>query len=146
MHKHKGETMKLLDVLAKEMKEWPEGMLYAVQDDDGEVKFGKHSKPFLHESGIWQRSHDGVCTTIHGIELAEDWDSAIVTKDMWENAKVKNESKHKHAEMIALCAEFAQTMEDPMTMFQRSYEGNMWIECAEVEFKSDWKYRLKPKN
>ena len=90
-------------------------------------------------------SHDGVCTTIHGIELAEDWDSAIVTKDMWENAKVKNESKHKHAEMIALCAEFAQTMEDPMTMFQRSYEGNMWIECAEVEFKSDWKYRLKPK-
>ena len=54
MHKHKGETMKLLDVLAKEMKEWPEGMLYAVQDDDGEVKFGKHSKPFLHESGIWQ--------------------------------------------------------------------------------------------
>lgn len=78
--------MKLLEILQKELTEFPEGMLYAVQDYDGEVKFGKHSQPTLSDSGIWQRREDGNCSSIPGLELAEDWDSAIVTKDTWENA------------------------------------------------------------
>lgn len=126
--------MKLLDVLVKDMKEWPEGGYSVGQASDGTLhvddKHGEmlyHTKDSYSQPSVWGFYTD------------------VVTKDMWERGKMKNESKHKHAEMIALCAEFAQTMEDPMTMFQRSYEGNMWIECAEVEFKSDWKYRLKPK-
>jgi hypothetical protein len=77
--------MKLLEILQKELKEFPEGMLYAVQDKDGEVKFGKHSQPTLwRSSGVWDRHEDGNSLVIRRLGLAEDWDSAIVTKDMWE--------------------------------------------------------------
>lgn len=75
--------MKLLEILQKELKEFPEGMLYAVQDGDGEVKFGKHSQPDFWRSGVWDRHESGNDLTIRGLELAEDWDSSIVTKDMW---------------------------------------------------------------
>lgn len=131
--------MKLLDVLAKEMKEWPEGGYSVGQATDGTLHVNNKRGKFLYHT------KDAYSQPSVGSFYTDD-----VTKDMWDNAKVKNETlqskhKHKHAEMIALCAEFAQTMENPMSMFQRSYEGNMWIECAEVEFKSDWKYRLKPK-
>lgn len=79
--------MNLLEILQKELAEFPEGMLYAVQDKDGEVKFGKHSNPTLWESGVWYRHDEGNYLTIFRLELAEDWDSAIVTKDMWEQDK-----------------------------------------------------------
>lgn len=80
--------MKLLKILQKELKQFPEGMFYAVQDEDGEVKFGKHSHPKLKSDGIWYRRESWDCLCITGLELAEDWDSAIVTKDMWESGRV----------------------------------------------------------
>lgn len=152
----KGDKMKLLDVLAKELKEWPEDATCIVQDYDGEVKAGFGGAPtFSTKYGMWLG-----CSEFDGLfesdDLCEQNAQTIITKRDWdmfnlittnedESQSAATQTKHKHAEMIALCAEFAKTMEDPMTMFQRSYEGNMWIECAEVEFKSDWKYRLKPK-
>lgn len=103
--------MKLLEILQKELKEFPEGMLYAVQDYDGEVKFGKHSQPTLWSSGVWNRHESWDYRCITGLGLAEDWDSAIVTKDMWENGRVEqiivnvvdlvNEEKKRIVEALA---------------------------------------------
>lgn len=81
--------MKLLEILQKELKQFPEGMLYAVQDYDGKVKFGKHSQPSLWSSGVWNRYEDANYLINPRSELAEDWDSAIVTKEMWENDRNK---------------------------------------------------------
>lgn len=54
---------------------------------------------------------------------------------------------HKHAEMIALCAEFAQTMENPMVMFQFKDCG-VWVDFdldSNLAFYNHREYRLKPK-
>lgn len=130
--------MKLLDVLAKEMKEWPEGGHSVGQATDGTLYVNDARGEFLYHT-----------TEAYSQPSVGKFYTDEVTKDMWEDAKVKNESKHKHAEMIALCAEFAQTMEDPMTMFQ--YKGicdKEWQNIpatGSVIFYEVNEYRLKPK-
>ena len=133
--------MKLLDVLAKEMKEWPEGGYSVGQATDGTLHVNNKRGILLYHT-----------TEAYSQPSAGNYYDDEVTEDMWENAKVKNEtlqSKHKHAEMIALCAEFAQTMEDPMSMFQ--YKGvcdKEWQnipETGSVIFYKVNEYRLKPK-
>lgn len=147
--------MKLLDVLAKELKEWPDGAACIVQDSDGEVKAGVNGKPeYSSKFDVWLG-----CSLFEGLfyseTLSEDYSVSVVTEDMWGFAKVKSktldslQSKHKHSEMIALCAEFAQTMETPMSMFQ--YKG-IWDKEWQNFEKSDSvtffnyrEYRLRPK-
>lgn len=136
--------MKLLDVLAKEMKEWPEGGYSVGQATDGTLHVnGKRGGFLYHTTGAYSQPSAG------------EYYTDEVTKDMWECAKVKSktldslQSKHKHAEMIAMCAGFAQTMENPMSMFQ--YKGicdKEWQnipETGSVIFYKVNEYRLKPK-
>jgi hypothetical protein len=50
--------MKLLDILQKELKEFPEGMLYAVQDGDGEaISISKdlYRTPMWDAARLWPR-------------------------------------------------------------------------------------------
>lgn len=143
--------MKLLEILQKELKEFPEGMLYAVQDNDGEVKFGKHSHPTLCESGIWQRREDGIYPNIGRLELAEDWDSAIVTKEMWENDRVKSkminisQQGHPHAKIMAAYAEDAKTTDKPWELWQFNTTGEWRDLTCNPTFATHLKYRRKPK-
>lgn len=149
--------MKLLDLLKQDLKVWPEGMFYAVQDYDGDVKFGSKSSKcdaFI-DGGVWLRGNDGNEVTMIFNKVSCDYKTSKVTKEQWEDAKElltkqdTTQKKHKHSEMIAMCAEFAQTMENPMAMFQ--YKGvcdKEWQnipETGSVIFYKVNEYRLKPK-
>lgn len=75
--------MKLVDILARELKVWPEGVVTAVQDLDGEVKFdNSHEMPRMNNSkDVWIRQGD-----LYPTALAEDCSYAIVTLSLWQAA------------------------------------------------------------
>lgn len=79
--------MKLVDILARELKVWPDGAVTAVQDLDGEVKFDNSDEmPRINKSkDVWVRRGDWG-DSIHPQELAEDCSYAIVTKPQWQAA------------------------------------------------------------
>lgn len=79
--------MKLIELLARELKEWPSDVEHVVQDGDGEIKFGTGEAPYKHsdDSKVWIR--DISCGIVsRDFPLADDWNTAIVTHDEWENA------------------------------------------------------------
>lgn len=79
--------MKLVDILARRLKSWPEQAVTAVQDLDGEVKFDhSHEMPRINKSkDVWIRQGDQG-DSIHPEELAEDCSHAIVTRAQWQAA------------------------------------------------------------
>ena len=85
--------MKLVDLLVRELEVWPECVTYFVQDEDGEVKAGVGSglrEPF--NSGIWIRH-----TTVDNFNfmslLCSDWQTSIVTKDIYTKYKEETQMK-----------------------------------------------------
>lgn len=85
--------MKLLDILKRDLKTWPEGAVVAVQDSEGgtTVKFAGrgHSRlelGLLGYAGVWQCKKWGFSYGSDFItELADDWVIARVTEDMWKS-------------------------------------------------------------
>ena len=99
--------MKLVELLAREMSEWPEKASHAVQHEDGDVGFTYDGKPgrdkdhsdwsinalTASEKAYWLI---GVAKSISTI--ASDHASAIVTRADWEKEKMKQEAPKKNAE------------------------------------------------
>lgn len=93
--------MKLVEILAKELVEWPDHAYVAVQDDDSD-----HTIWFLQSdhrdlsfmSGGWE------CESLFNIlincpsQLAHDHATAIVTRADWEKEKMKKAAPKKNAE------------------------------------------------
>ena len=82
--------MKLLDILIQENIEWPSGMVWCVQDDDGNIKFSSDSsfKPIYCNNGIWSRGRiAGNDTTVHGYPISDDWSKAVISYDEYRKAK-----------------------------------------------------------
>lgn len=86
--------MKLVDILARELKAWPEGAVLAVQDGGRRktIKFGGYgcypSIALMGLENVWQ-SKVWNCPASWDFEfglLAEDWDAAIVTQAEWQAA------------------------------------------------------------
>lgn len=88
--------MKLVEILAKELGEWPEGVTHAVQDHKkpykrkvwlctGDMVNTTHSeKEWMLGSGVFPKS----CSFIAD-ELATDHATAIVTREMWQAERDK---------------------------------------------------------
>lgn len=78
--------MKLLELLVKERIEWhPEALCYT-QDKSGYCGPYKITNPKFQDNGLWS-SKDmvvGASTTL--CALADDWQTAIVTKEQYDNA------------------------------------------------------------
>lgn len=78
--------MKLIDILIENDIKWPKGATGVVQDCDGEVKFYAGEKPIYDCAGVWVR---GLPVSETGFtETASDYNTAIVTKQEWENRKM----------------------------------------------------------
>lgn len=86
--------MKLVQLLAKELKEWPEGAKYITQeDDDGSVTLWYRAKP-KYKSGEWVLDRDlddsrDYAYILHGIDTASDNKTSIVTQDQWQAEREK---------------------------------------------------------
>lgn len=77
--------MKLLELLVKERIEWhPEALCYTQDGDDMRVYPCKKENPRL-EGEIWY-SKGTISRYINMPELADDWQTTIVTKEQYDNA------------------------------------------------------------
>lgn len=82
------ESKKLVDILARGLVHWPAGVVTAVQDLDGEVKFDdSNEKPQLtRDKSVWIRQGDGG-DEVQLLETADDYTTAIVTRAEWQAAR-----------------------------------------------------------
>lgn len=83
--------MKLVQLLAKELKEWPEGAKYACQDTagtyEGSVFFVSNEPEHSDGSGGW--SVCGVIGAIHNLDVSSDAKINTVTKSQWQAEREK---------------------------------------------------------
>lgn len=93
--------MKLVDLLVKQLEEWPEDVTYFVQDSDGAVKAGSGSEPREPSSdGIWiRRIH---LDYYFYLDLCTDWRTSIVTKDIYTKHKEETQMKQEKMHTIEL--------------------------------------------
>lgn len=76
--------MKLVDILARELKEWEHEYDHVAQEYDGQLWCG--SSDIYCSGNIWL-SEDGEYGAT--LPVAEDWQTAIVTRSEWEAARAK---------------------------------------------------------
>ena len=91
---------KLVEILAQELKEWPANALeYITQDDDGRLNTNLHGRtPVFKDCGCWTGMS---CKYLNHpnfeiyklTEVAEDFETAIVTKEMWEAERSKGDEE-----------------------------------------------------
>ena len=83
--------MKLVQLLAKELKEWPEGAKYACQDTagtyEGSVFFVSNEPEYSDGSG--GTSVCGVIDAIYNLEVSSDAKINTVTKSQWQAEREK---------------------------------------------------------
>ena len=85
--------MKLVQLLAKELKEWPESAKYITQeDDDGSVTLWYRAKP-KYKSGEWvldrHLDDSDYAYILHGIDTSSDNKTSIVTQAQWQAEREK---------------------------------------------------------
>ena len=81
--------MKLVDILARELKVWPELSLAATQDDDGDInhQLSPGTPEFSEVLNIWKRIPGELQIFGNtGIPLSDDYKTAIVTRAEWQAA------------------------------------------------------------
>jgi hypothetical protein len=83
--------MKLVDILARELNEWPlPEHEYVVQEIDGELFFYKHREDAkVSGGGVWHGAGKDSAYPTKEILLAsaDDWDTAVVRKSEWQSAR-----------------------------------------------------------
>ena len=88
--------MKLLDLLVKELPRrggWPEGALNATQDKDGEVCFSAGAIP---EFGLAAWTGGDWCANEFHTITATDYDTAIITREQYEDALAASKAVAGH--------------------------------------------------
>src|SRR5690625_3220192 len=86
--------MKLVEILAKELEEWPEGAACVAQDSDATVWPFNKTDIERYPNGQWGI---GLCVEpgwdSEVSQLATDHTTAIVTREMWEAERAKNNNE-----------------------------------------------------
>lgn len=115
--------MKLVEILARDLKEWPEGAEYIVQDYDGEFWPSDRLEDFPPEligNNCWRCSFLNVGDFY--LETAEDFQTAIVTKEQWKEERAKLEKEHTCFSTFPNPGERCKVMVD--------LDGNtVWVPC-----------------
>lgn len=81
--------MKLIELLARELKEWPDGATSITQDADGEVNPCNDPHGDLEFNARLWTSTDGFMIgsdILPGLELADDYDTSVVNRYEWQLA------------------------------------------------------------
>lgn len=88
--------MKLVEILARDVSEWSEGNARAVQEGDGWVflTIVEHLI-FKTTEETWSTGGTGrFLDTFGQLELADDYQTTIVTREQWEAARSPNYRSH----------------------------------------------------
>jgi hypothetical protein len=84
--------MKLVEILARELSEWPEDYVSCIVQDPGAalyVKYGEDRAP-LFSDGQWMNVWcESQVSCLVSLELATDHATAIVTREMWEAGRAR---------------------------------------------------------
>lgn len=88
--------MKLVQLLAKELKEWPEGISCMIQDGSGKICTCRNGFPDPYDGDWTVCGPKSMCTPVYWAnigsnkhELAIDQASAIITKEQWQAEREK---------------------------------------------------------
>lgn len=88
--------MKLVQLLAKELKEWPEGISCMIQDGSGKICTCRNGFPDPYDGDWTICGPKSICTPVYWAnigsnkhELAIDQASAIITKEQWQAEREK---------------------------------------------------------
>lgn len=112
--------MKLVDILARELKEWPlNEFKYVVQEEDEELFFYKHVKDAQYSGGVtWldAGSSSDYPTPNIFLTLANDWKTAVVSKPEWESAR----AAYLASIQPARDAEIAAVVDKPANPWRRN--------------------------
>ena len=119
--------MKLLDILKRDLKTWPKGAAFAVQDKSGgtTVKFaGPRAAPvkvaLLGSEGVWQSRQWDLGTKGDFIaELADDWATARITEDTWKGEKTAPARKTGRTRTVD---EIARDLDIPRAIAVKAYD------------------------
>lgn len=78
--------MKLLELLVKKRIKWhPEALCYT-QDKEGYCGPYRTKKPVMQDNGLWSTREMVVGASLPLLDIADDWQTAIVTKAQYEQA------------------------------------------------------------
>lgn len=88
--------MKLVELLAKELKEWPEGISWMIQDGRGKICTCRNGFPDPYDGDWTICGPKSMDTTVEWVdigsgkhEIASDQKSSIVTQDQWQAEREK---------------------------------------------------------
>lgn len=81
--------MKLIDILVKEFKEWPEGVAFIFQNKDKNMLVGVST----HTTQYTRVRYSSECRLKGANDLASDQRMATVTRKEWEAAKATHADK-----------------------------------------------------
>jgi hypothetical protein len=89
--------MKLVDILARELNEWPKGAVCITQDRSAEIWPCNNNSDLARDGNHWTATLGFKIgrDIVPGAELAEDWKTAIITREIWqaERSKMKQGDK-----------------------------------------------------
>ena len=102
----KQSSKKLVEILAVELKEWPEGAHVAVQDNDSDrtiwcLEHRYESLEFNGQEWVSDCCFDILISTTS--KLADDYATAIVTREMWEAERAKLEGEKVMRACVEKC-------------------------------------------
>lgn len=145
--------MKLVELLARELSEWPEKASHAVQHEDGDVGFTYDGKPgrdkdhsewsinalTASEKAYWLI---GVAKSISTI--ASDHASAIVTRTDWEAERARIAKPAKNAEGWIRHRGGKCPVDAGTVIEYRERNGNIEVECEPELLGTMWLHENHP--
>lgn len=130
--------MKLVELLAREIVEWPEGAEMAVQDDDGCFKFGAGRNPKDDGYGIWVRDIEVEHELYNGFISSEktiDRNTAIVTRAQWQAERDRQKGsewkRHRGGKQPVAGGVVVECRHRNKTFSSREASGYLWWDHSE---------------
>ncbi len=123
--------MKLVEILARKLSEWPTGIVSMSQDNDCRVSGYSDTIQFLDGDGDWTTDGYIGLSRFKITLLADDYETAIVTREMWQAEKQRLFGNCEGT--IKEVAVEGTTLYNPIQSRDRIYEIDSLVESLEEE-------------